>query len=110
MDHAVVIGASMAGLLSAAALHRLFAKVTVLDRDTLPTADAHRKGTAQSRHAHGLLSRGCATIDELLPGISAELIARGALPCDAMNQGRNIHDGHRLARGAGGGLDGLLAS
>ncbi|MFG1612010.1 FAD-dependent oxidoreductase [Nonomuraea wenchangensis] len=110
MDHAVVIGASMAGLLSAAALHRLFAKVTVLDRDTLPTADDHRRGTAQSRHAHGLLSRGCATINELLPGISAELIARGALPGDAMSRGRNIHGGHRLARGAGRGLDGLLVS
>ncbi|MEV4090185.1 NAD(P)-binding protein, partial [Nonomuraea fuscirosea] len=50
MDHAVVIGASMSGLLSAAALHRRFARVTVLDRDTLPDADAHRKGVGQSRH------------------------------------------------------------
>ncbi|MEU6779290.1 NAD(P)-binding protein [Nonomuraea angiospora] len=62
MDHAVVIGASMAGLPAAAALHRRFATVTVLDRDTLPAVDVHRRGTAQSRHAHGLLARGRETI------------------------------------------------
>ncbi|MCK2220494.1 tryptophan 7-halogenase [Actinomadura sp. ATCC 31491] len=109
MDHAVVIGASVSGLLSAAALHRLFAKVTVLDRDTLPAADGHRKGTGQSRHAHGLLSRGLAAMDELLPGLSAELVAQGALRCDPLAQARNVHGGRRLARDRCD-LDSLLVS
>jgi 2-polyprenyl-6-methoxyphenol hydroxylase-like FAD-dependent oxidoreductase len=109
MDHAVVIGASMAGLLSAAALHRLFAQVTVIDRDTLPTVDAHRRGVPQSRHAHGLLTSGREAMDRLLPGFTAELVAQGALTGDVQRQGRYIHGGHRHAQ-ADSGLFGLLAS
>ncbi|WP_219460826.1 NAD(P)/FAD-dependent oxidoreductase [Nonomuraea rhizosphaerae] len=109
MDHAVVIGASMAGLLSAAALHRRYAKVTVLDRDTLPTADTHRKGVAQSRHAHGLLASGRAAMDELLPGLTAELVAQGALEGDILGRGRWIHGGHQHTR-TDSGLTGLFVS
>ncbi|MFB4274635.1 FAD-dependent oxidoreductase [Nonomuraea sp. MTCD27] len=109
MDHAVVIGASMSGLLSAAALHRLFARVTVLDRDALPAVDSHRRGVGQSRHAHGLLAKGREVMDELLPGITAELVAQGALKGDLQEQARHIHAGHRLARGQSG-LTGLLVS
>ncbi|MET9249147.1 tryptophan 7-halogenase [Nonomuraea sp. NPDC003709] len=109
MDHAVVIGASMAGLLTAAALHRRFATVTVLDRDTLPAVDVHRRGTAQSRHAHGLLARGRETIDELLPGITAELVAQGAMEGDLQRHSRHYHAGRMLARGDSG-LIGLLVS
>jgi 2-polyprenyl-6-methoxyphenol hydroxylase-like FAD-dependent oxidoreductase len=109
MDHAVIIGASMSGLLSAAALHRRFARVTVLDRDTLPSVDAHRRGVAQSRHAHGLLARGREIMDELLPGISAELVAQGAIRGDMQRYARHVHAGQRLARGESG-LAGLLVS
>ncbi|MEV0615784.1 NAD(P)-binding protein [Nonomuraea sp. NPDC050404] len=107
MDHAVVIGASMSGLLSAAALHRRFARVTVLDRDRLPAVDAHRRGAGQSRHAHGLLATGHEVIDGLLPGIAAELVAQGAIRGDLQDQARHIHSGRRLARGHSG-LTGLF--
>jgi 2-polyprenyl-6-methoxyphenol hydroxylase-like FAD-dependent oxidoreductase len=109
MDHAVVIGASMSGLLAAAALHRRYARVTVLDRDTLPTVDVHRKGVAQSRHAHGLLAKGAEAIDGLLPGLTAELVAQGAMRGDIQRDARQIHGGHRLARGDSG-MTGLLVS
>lgn len=109
MDHAVVIGASMSGLLSAAALHRRFARVTVLDRDILPAVDAHRRGVGQSRHAHGLLARGREVMEELLPGITGELVAQGAMLGDMQERGRHVHAGVRLARGTCG-LDGLLVS
>ncbi|MGW0803240.1 FAD-dependent oxidoreductase [Nonomuraea sp. NPDC002799] len=109
MDHAIVIGASMAGLLSAAALHRRYTRVTVLDRDTLPIVDAHRRGAGQSRHAHGLLARGREAMEELLPGIGAELVAQGAIRGDVLLNARHVHGGHRHARTAGG-LTGLLVS
>ncbi|NUR83225.1 MAG: NAD(P)-binding protein, partial [Nonomuraea sp.] len=109
MDHAVVIGASMSGLLAAAALHRRYAQVTVFDRDTLPDGDAHRRGVAQSRHAHGLLARGREVMDELLPGLSAELVAQGAISGDMQRNGRYVHGGHTMARGDSG-LNGLLVS
>ena len=52
--HAVVLGASMAGLASARALHNHFARVTVIERDVLDSSDP-RKGVPQGNHAHGLL-------------------------------------------------------
>jgi phytoene dehydrogenase-like protein len=42
--HAIVLGASMAGLAAARVLADAYQRVTVLERDTLPGAAAHRKG------------------------------------------------------------------
>ena len=55
---AIVIGASMGGLLAARALTDYYDEVTVLERDVLPKTHEPRKGVPQGRHAHGLLSRG----------------------------------------------------
>ena len=49
-QHAIVIGASMSGLLAARALSDFFAVVTVLERDALPRADIPRKGVRPGRH------------------------------------------------------------
>jgi 2-polyprenyl-6-methoxyphenol hydroxylase-like FAD-dependent oxidoreductase len=54
---AVVIGASVGGLLAARALTDYYDEVTVLERDVLPKTDEPRKGVPQGRHAHGLLAR-----------------------------------------------------
>jgi 2-polyprenyl-6-methoxyphenol hydroxylase-like FAD-dependent oxidoreductase len=78
-DHAIVIGASMGGLLAARALAEHFTRVTVLERDTLPTDVEQRKGVPQGEHAHGLLARGREIIEEFFPGITDELVARGAM-------------------------------
>ena len=43
-ERAVVIGASMAGLLAARALADFYGTVTVLERDTFPLSDLPRKG------------------------------------------------------------------
>ncbi|HEV8165255.1 MAG TPA: hypothetical protein VGR74_12550, partial [Actinomycetota bacterium] len=55
-DHAVVLGASMAGLLAARVLADAYAQVTVIDRDQLPQAGSHRRGVPQGRHLHALLA------------------------------------------------------
>lgn len=109
MSHAVVVGASVAGLLAAAALRERFERVTVLDRDPLPEQDGHRKGTGQGRHAHGLLARGREAMEELLPGLTEELVGRGATPVDIQERARWINEGRQLARGPSG-LGGLLLS
>jgi 2-polyprenyl-6-methoxyphenol hydroxylase-like FAD-dependent oxidoreductase len=57
-QHAVVIGASMGGLLAARALSEFFGTVTILERDAFPSSDIPRKGVPQGQHAHGLLARG----------------------------------------------------
>lgn len=57
-NRAVVIGASMAGLLAARVLSEFFERVTVLDRDNLAATVAPRRGVPQGKHTHGLLARG----------------------------------------------------
>jgi 2-polyprenyl-6-methoxyphenol hydroxylase-like FAD-dependent oxidoreductase len=79
MTHAMVIGASMAGLLAARALAGSFGRVTVLDRDMLPAQAVHRRGVPQDRHVHGLQPRGQRQLEELLPGLTDELVDAGAV-------------------------------
>jgi 2-polyprenyl-6-methoxyphenol hydroxylase-like FAD-dependent oxidoreductase len=82
-NHAVIIGASVAGLLAASALSQSFGRVTVYDRDDLPVAAEPRKGVPQSRHAHGVLARGAEAMNELLPGFFDEMAGAGAVTIDA---------------------------
>ena len=53
---ALVIGASMAGLLAARILTGHFERVLVIDRDTLPDGPDVRGGVPQGKHVHALLS------------------------------------------------------
>jgi 2-polyprenyl-6-methoxyphenol hydroxylase-like FAD-dependent oxidoreductase len=94
--HAVVLGASMAGLTAARVLADAYQRVTVLERDTLPGAAAHRKGVPQSRHAHGLLAAGSVALEELFPALTDELVANGALSGDLQAEVRWSNQGRRL--------------
>jgi 2-polyprenyl-6-methoxyphenol hydroxylase-like FAD-dependent oxidoreductase len=108
-DHAVVLGASMAGLLAARVLADAYRQVTVIDRDQLPEASTHRRGVPHGRHAHALLARGQQALEELFPGLTAELIAQGVPTGDLLANGRWYVSGHRL-RQAPIGLVTLSAS
>ncbi|MBO3750426.1 FAD-binding monooxygenase [Streptosporangiaceae bacterium NEAU-GS5] len=96
--HAVVAGAGMGGLLAARVLSETYDQVTVLDRDGLPDEGVPRRGVPQSGHAHGLLSRGSEILEELFPGLTADLVATGAMTCDAQNDVQWFGDGHPLLR------------
>src|SRR5262249_40295545 len=63
----------MGGLAAAAAL-------ADLERDTLPSEPAHRAGTPQARHVHGLLVGGHRALGELFPGFEQDLARAGAVP------------------------------
>src|SRR3954447_7237484 len=80
---ALVIGAGMGGLTAAGALADHFDQVLVLERDTLPTEAAHRAGTPQARHVHGLLLSGQRALNELFPGFEHDLARAGAVPLRA---------------------------
>ncbi|WP_030813554.1 NAD(P)/FAD-dependent oxidoreductase [Streptomyces sp. NRRL F-2799] len=73
----VVIGAGMSGLLAAAALAG-HADVILVERDTLPAGPEPRRGVPQARHAHMVWTGGVTALDTLLPGLTEELVARGA--------------------------------
>ena len=77
-EHAVVLGASMGGLLAARVLADFYETVTVVERDVLPETSANRRGVPQGRHVHLLLGRGSQVLDELFPGFLDELVAAGA--------------------------------
>ena len=68
-DRVVVVGASVAGLLAAAALAPHHADVIVLDRDRLPSEPVPRRGVPHARHCHLLPHAGWTAIDSLLPGL-----------------------------------------
>ena len=77
-QRAVVLGASMGGLLAARVLADYFETVTVVERDVLPEDPANRRGVPQGRHIHVLLARGAQILEEFFPGILDELVADGA--------------------------------
>jgi 2-polyprenyl-6-methoxyphenol hydroxylase-like FAD-dependent oxidoreductase len=81
-EHAVVVGASMAGLCAARVLADRFDHVTVVDRDTLPEAPAWRNQVPQGRHPHLLLARGAQLLEGWFPGIIDQLYAGGAVEID----------------------------
>jgi len=106
VEHAVVLGASMAGLAAAAALAARARRVTVVERDPLPTSgegadDAPRRGVPQGTHVHFLLPGGVAALDVLLPGMTDDLWAAGAQLLDGRGDHRMLAGGGRVL------LDGL---
>jgi hypothetical protein len=81
-QHAVVIGASVAGLLAGRVLADHFERVTIVERDGLPAGPDVRKSVPQGRHIHVLLARGSRLLERFFPGLSDELTADGATPLD----------------------------
>jgi 2-polyprenyl-6-methoxyphenol hydroxylase-like FAD-dependent oxidoreductase len=108
-DRAVVLGGSLAGMLAARVLADAYAQVTVIDRDGLSETPMHRRGVPHGRHIHGLLARGQRALEELFPGLTAELVAHGVPAGDLLADARLYFSGHRL-RQAHAGLVVLCAS
>lgn len=84
-NHAVVIGASIAGLCTSRILADAFEEVTVIDRDPLPDGPVARRGVPQANHFHALLEAARATLEDLFPGFGEDMLNAGAL----------LHDGSR---------------
>lgn len=78
VDHAVVLGASLAGLTHAVPLAERFDRITIVDRDLLPDGPEGRRGVPQGPHVHLLVPGGMQRIEQLLPGVLTDLSARGA--------------------------------
>lgn len=89
-DTCAVVGASLAGLLAAAAVAPRYRRVVVLDKDpSLPlgaNSAAPRRGVPQSTQPHVLFAGGLAAMERLLPGVGADLAAAGAAPIDWLSQ------------------------
>jgi 2-polyprenyl-6-methoxyphenol hydroxylase-like FAD-dependent oxidoreductase len=75
--HAIVIGASIAGLCAGRVLSDFYEQVTLYDRDTLPDRPANRAAVPQGRHVHILMSRGAQEFEGLFPGLLKDMVAAG---------------------------------
>jgi 2-polyprenyl-6-methoxyphenol hydroxylase-like FAD-dependent oxidoreductase len=106
---ALVIGASVAGLLAARVLNERYAEVVLLERDALPDRPSPRKGTPHAVHPHGLLARGRQILDELFPGFTEALVAQGGLNGDIGTEVAVDANGSRFARSPAG-VHGLAVS
>src|SRR5947209_1357306 len=84
--HAIVIGGSIAGLTTARILTDHYDRVTIFERDHMPENFENRKGVPQGRHPHVILKRGENILEELFPGLTAELMESGAVK---INMGDN---------------------
>jgi 2-polyprenyl-6-methoxyphenol hydroxylase-like FAD-dependent oxidoreductase len=98
-DHAVVVGASMAGLLAARVLADGFEEVTVIERDALADEPGVRRGVPQGRHVHLLEEAGRATLEDLFPGYGEELLSAGGLMIDMLSDFVAYQKGGVLAPG-----------
>jgi 2-polyprenyl-6-methoxyphenol hydroxylase-like FAD-dependent oxidoreductase len=84
--HAIVIGGSIAGLAAARVLLNHFERVTLIERDHYPVAPISRPGIPQGRQIHSTLLRGQRALEQLFPGLTAKLLAHGAVSRDYGNQ------------------------
>ncbi|WP_020572375.1 FAD-dependent oxidoreductase [Parafrankia discariae] len=115
--HAVVLGASVAGLLAARVLAEHVGQVTIIDRDDVtatatPTATGTggaRGGAAQGRHLHALMERGRQILDELYPDFTAKIAADGVPTAETLVGTRWYFDGARVTP-VPTGLTSVLAS
>ncbi len=85
--HAVVVGGSIGGMLAARVLADHFDRVTVIERDQLPDAGENRPGVPQARHLHFLFKRGLMAVEEVFPGVTADLLEAGS---HLLDQGRDF--------------------
>ena len=77
--HAAVVGSGISGLMAARVLSDFFTKVTLFDKDTVPSSPGFRRYIPQGRHFHGLIPGGMRIIMDLLPGVAEDLKQAGSL-------------------------------
>lgn len=82
MTSAVVVGASVAGLLTARALADLVDDVVVVEREALVDSSVPRGHVPQGRHVHLLLTAGLTLLVDWFPGLEDELEQLGAARID----------------------------
>jgi 2-polyprenyl-6-methoxyphenol hydroxylase-like FAD-dependent oxidoreductase len=78
-QHAIVIGGSLAGLLTARVLSKHFERVTIIEKDRVNDRPESRLGQPQAQHLHGLLAKGLQIMTDYFPDLPAALVEHGAI-------------------------------
>lgn len=82
LEHAIVIGSSIAGLCAAKVISEVFNCVTLIDRDPLSPSPQPRRGVPQSVQPHVLFARGFQIMEQHFPGLEEALAMSGAVAID----------------------------
>ncbi|UOQ84562.1 NAD(P)/FAD-dependent oxidoreductase [Gracilibacillus salinarum] len=77
-EKALVIGAGIAGLLTARVLSDYYQDVIVIEKDELTEKPSNRKGTPQDFHPHRVLPRGDIIMNRFFPDYMEDLFDLGA--------------------------------
>src|SRR5262252_5578488 len=77
-DRAIVIGGSIAGLITARVLSDYFDRVVILERDVVEDRPVLHRSVPQGHHLHALLQGGQNVVAAFYPGFTEELRALGA--------------------------------
>jgi 2-polyprenyl-6-methoxyphenol hydroxylase-like FAD-dependent oxidoreductase len=81
-QHAIVMGGSLSGLLTARVLSKHFERVTIIEKDQVGRQPESRPGQPQTRHLHGLLVTGLRIMTDYFPDLPQALAANGAVVID----------------------------
>lgn len=81
-DTAIVMGASIGGLMTARVLSQHFNHVIIVEKDEVNRIPESRKGQLHTRHLHGLLPGGLNVMLQYFPDLKDALAENGANVCD----------------------------
>jgi flavin-dependent dehydrogenase len=77
-ERAIVVGASIAGLITARVLSEFFDQIIAIDRDEIEDKPVVHKSVPQGHHLHAFLQGGLNVVSSLYPSITEELRRLGA--------------------------------
>jgi len=77
-QHAIVLGGSLTGLLTARVLSQYYTQIIIIEKDTVHREPEARKGQPQTRHLHGLLPSGLQVMSRYFTGLLDEITSNGA--------------------------------
>ena len=85
LGKAIVIGGSIAGLLTARVLSDYFEEVILIEKDSYMEKGKVRNGTPQANHIHILLVKGREILQDFFPELERDLLKKGANKIDFLN-------------------------
>src|SRR6516165_8974107 len=77
-QQAIVVGGSIAGLITARVLSDYFEEVLIIERDEITDRPVIHKSVPQGNHLHALLHGGLQALSLLYPAFTEDLRQRGA--------------------------------
>jgi 2-polyprenyl-6-methoxyphenol hydroxylase-like FAD-dependent oxidoreductase len=78
-NHAIVVGGSFAGLMTAKVLSHYFQQVTIVEKDTVHRYPESRKGQSHTKHLHGFLPCALNILNNYFPGFYEEMYNNGGV-------------------------------